>query len=149
MEKREAFAREISFVMPRIAHALTSSFAQSLRLPPAQIFTILALQERGSCRLSELSKQFKVAAPTVTGIVDRLEKAGFVKRSPDKKDRRAINAVLTKKGLAAADSIRASICKSWLLLLRNISLTDCENYLKLIKKIDNAVQSVDTQALIK
>lgn len=48
--------------------------------------------------LSELGEKMLVTKSNITGMVDRLEKQGFVKRVRDDGDRRIIKAVMTGKG---------------------------------------------------
>lgn len=52
----------------------------------------------GELRLSELSQRIFLSKAGITKMMDRLQKAGFVKRVPSKKDRRVIMARLTKRG---------------------------------------------------
>jgi len=78
-----------------------------------------------------------VSAPTVTGIVDRLEKGGYARRVPNKEDRRVINIELTDNGLKFEKQIRTHIQKKWAQMLSKLSKADCENYLKVLKKIQN------------
>ncbi|MEU5000349.1 MarR family transcriptional regulator, partial [Streptomyces sp. NPDC021622] len=45
----------------------------------------------------------------MTGIIDRLEKRGLVRREPSPSDRRVKNVVLTTEGERATDAIRAKM----------------------------------------
>ncbi len=60
----------------------------------------------------ELSKQLNMTSPTLTGIVDRLEKNDMVSRSPNPKDRRSILISLTKKGLDIVPKIRKAVTEA-------------------------------------
>lgn len=48
-------------------------------------------------------------ASNMTGIVDRLEKRGLVRREPSPSDRRIKNVVLTAEGERVTDAIRAKM----------------------------------------
>lgn len=48
------------------------------------------LQERGPSSAGELAKATGLTTGAITSVIDRLEKAGFVKRQPDPKDRRKV-----------------------------------------------------------
>jgi DNA-binding MarR family transcriptional regulator len=52
----------------------------------------------GELKLSELSQRIYLSKAGITKMMDRLQKAGFVKRVPSKTDRRVIMARLTKRG---------------------------------------------------
>ena len=128
-------AQEISFLMPRIARRVFLSFFQSNEIPPTQLFAILTLSEKGPCHFRELCRGLHISAPTATGIIDRLEKAHFVKRLRDASDRRAIHIVLTAKGKRIARILRLTIRKRWEMMLRQLSLKECEDYLRILRKI--------------
>ena len=49
-----------------------------------------ALLQSGACNLRELTTRVGLAHSTVSGIVDRLEKRGFVERQPNPDDRRYV-----------------------------------------------------------
>ncbi len=135
MSRIKEISAEISVIMPRIARSIVLRFSQAFKMSSAQIFTIITLQEKGDCSFSELSAELHVAAPTVTGIIDRLEKGGYVKRIPSKTDRRVINVALTGKGAKFCKEVNSIIQKRWENILSKLSNTDCENYLKIMKKI--------------
>lgn len=136
MSQRTArIAEDISILMPAIARRLLLEFFQQVEITQTQLFTILALFESDACPLCELSRRMDVAAPTITGIVDRLQSAGLVKRVPDTKDRRVINVVLTSKGVKIARKFRSTVKAKWEELLNRIPARDREDYLRITKEI--------------
>lgn len=139
MTRTAQIAQEISVLMPVIARRILLSLFQSMEIPQTQLFTIITLFEQEPCRLSELSRQMRISAPTTSGIVDRLERGGYAKRLADKEDRRAISVVLTPKGRRIAKTFRATVQERWHELLSSLSVEDQENYLRLLKKIREAV----------
>ena len=59
--------------------------------------------------MSELAAVLSTTPRNITGLVDNLERDGFVQRVPDPDDRRSIQAQLTPAGIEKIDSIwRAS-----------------------------------------
>ena len=56
-------------------------------------------------RLSELAERLRIVPRSATAVVDALEEAGLVARTPDRADRRAVRIVLTDRGLAALERI--------------------------------------------
>nr|BFD91278.1 hypothetical protein KitaXyl93_26380 [Kitasatospora sp. Xyl93] len=56
-------------------------------------------------RLSDLADKLHIAPRSATTVVDALEEAGLVERSPDPADRRAVRILLTEAGRAAVDRI--------------------------------------------
>lgn len=54
----------------------------------------------GGLMLSDLSKRLMVTCGNITGVVDRLEQAGYLRRVRPPDDRRVVLAQLTPEGLA-------------------------------------------------
>lgn len=75
-----------------------------LELKPAElalINTLVAYEKehaQGAMKASQLSRKMQVTQPTITQIISNLEKKGFITRTPDEEDRRAIQISVTKKG---------------------------------------------------
>ncbi len=65
---------------------------------PPQWGVLVALWEQDGLSLSELAKRSFFDGPTMTGIVDRLEKSNLVQRRRDSTDRRVISVYLTDEG---------------------------------------------------
>ena len=63
-----------------------------------QLWALKTISKRGSLSLGELSKGMYLHPSTVSGVVDRLEKKGYVVRDRTEKDRRVIKVQLTPKG---------------------------------------------------
>ena len=63
-----------------------------------QLWALKTLSKRGSLSLGELSEGMYLHPSTVSGVVDRLEKKGYVVRNRTEKDRRVIKVQLTPKG---------------------------------------------------
>jgi len=85
-------------------HALPALFDQyfaRMGLSKARFMVLIQLFVRGGVDglgISELTRLYNVSSATMTGVVDTLEKEGFVERSHSKSDRRRINLRLTKRG---------------------------------------------------
>lgn len=65
---------------------------------PPQWGVLSALLEEDGLTIGTLSQRRGVDAPTVTGIVTRLEQIGLVERVHDRQDRRVVNVYLTAEG---------------------------------------------------
>lgn len=66
-------------------------------LTQAQFFMLVALYEEEGPSLSALAEKTHLDRPTVTGLVDRLERDGWVERRADPNDRRSFRIFLTVK----------------------------------------------------
>ncbi|MEV0535312.1 MarR family transcriptional regulator [Kitasatospora sp. NPDC050463] len=59
----------------------------------------------GAMRLGDLAERLHIAPRSATTVVDALEEAGLVERTPDPADRRAVRIVLTSAGRSAVERI--------------------------------------------
>ena len=94
--------REAGILIAKI-HQLTGRiFNQKLKnnkldkLNPAQGRIMFVLWNKNSLPIHELSKETQLSKSTLTSMLDRLEEAGYIKRTPSKKDRRKIIINLIK-----------------------------------------------------
>ena len=79
------------------------------------LLTLRRLDEEGPLRITDLAAAERVAQPTMTGIVRRLEQDGLVRRTADPDDARAVRVALTDAGrdeLAAVRSARAAVLQA-------------------------------------
>ncbi|NLA74185.1 MAG: MarR family transcriptional regulator [Deltaproteobacteria bacterium] len=74
------------------------------KISSAQLNCLLTLQENGPLSPSQIAKLMMVNSSTITGIIDRLEHKGLVKRMRISTDRRVITIELTKNGKDLADN---------------------------------------------
>ena len=74
----------------------------------AALLVLRRLDEEGALRITELAAAERVAQPTMTGIVRRLEVDGLVARTPDPDDARAARIALTPAGHEELGAVRAA-----------------------------------------
>ncbi|HEY2072089.1 MAG TPA: MarR family transcriptional regulator [Gaiellaceae bacterium] len=70
--------------------------------------SVLATLRDGPRRITDLAGCEFISQPGMTALVSRLEDEGWVERRPDPTDGRAVNVVITKKGLATLDAALAA-----------------------------------------
>lgn len=132
----QEIAVEMVAIGPQIKRKFFADIFQSMDIPHSQIMTLLILSEhQGCCNFSALSKCLNVSAPTVTGIIDRLEKSKFVERIYDQKDRRSINVQLTDSGCKVIREIKEAVIKKWEKILGSLTSAESECLLNIFKKI--------------
>lgn len=84
-------------------HIASSLLAQGVRVTLGQAGILFLLRERDGRSMTELSKVLAVENSTLTGLIDRLERAGFVTRAPHPKDRRSFRIHITPEGIGECD----------------------------------------------
>jgi len=129
MNRADDIAKGISKLLPTFLRHMYPYVFQPIDVPPSQVIAMVSIQERGGCSLSELRKEMHVSAPTITGIIDRLERDGYVKRLADQSDRRVTNVMLTKKGKGIVQQFRNNIRKRWQYILMKMPLEVGESVL--------------------
>ncbi|MGW5644479.1 MarR family winged helix-turn-helix transcriptional regulator [Saccharopolyspora sp. NPDC003752] len=73
-----------------------------------QLLCVLMSRSRG---MSELGSMLGLAKSSLTGLVDRTERNGLVRREPDPQDTRAVRVALTAQGSKLADEFYAETCR--------------------------------------
>jgi MarR family transcriptional regulator, organic hydroperoxide resistance regulator len=76
------------------------SISQEFGLAPQQAFALQHLQPGEPIKLSDLAQVLRCDNSSVTGIADRLEKAGLAERRAHATDRRVKTLALTERGMA-------------------------------------------------
>jgi DNA-binding MarR family transcriptional regulator len=101
MESQQIKIKEIILLIRKLvngAELYTKELSKNHSITSAQLNCLLALYENGPLPPSQVAKRMMVKSSTVTGVVDRLESKGFVKRERNSPDRRIINIQLTEDG---------------------------------------------------
>jgi len=99
--------KEIVYSIRRLMQAgelYTKELNKIYNVSSAQLNCLLSLYESGPLSPSQVAKQILVNSSTVTGIIDRLEQKGLVRRLRISQDRRVITIELTKNGKVLAEN---------------------------------------------
>ena len=102
MEKETSFREVMLWVRLAMTfnvlyHEIKTELSKE-KLTVPQLDIISCLDRSKGLPLSELAERLLVTGGNITGIIDRLERDGYVYRERDKKDRRIVRALLTEKG---------------------------------------------------
>ena len=92
----------------------------AMGLPPAQASVLSVLVFGGARTLSALADVEQVKAPTMTRIVDALERAGLAQRKADADDRRKFNIAATTAGVRLMQQGRSRRVKALAQLLAGL-----------------------------
>jgi DNA-binding MarR family transcriptional regulator len=86
------------FEMQARLEAHFTELAAKYQLTAIQAKVLLLLQPDGAMTMRAIAGQLEYDASNLTGVVDRLEEMGVVRRQPHPSDRRAKGVVLTAEG---------------------------------------------------
>ncbi len=84
----------------RLHHHRAHEHLDILGLYRGQPPVLFALWEQDGLTHSELAEKLEITPATITRMIQRMEKAGFVQRRPDAKDERISRVYLTEIGRA-------------------------------------------------
>jgi DNA-binding MarR family transcriptional regulator len=105
----------VATALVRMSHLVQRVFGEVSRahgLPPQQL-QLLCMLIDGPVGMSELCRLMNLERPSMTGLVDRVEKRRLVARASDPADRRACLVALSGKGrrlaVAAHDDVTARL----------------------------------------
>jgi len=100
-------------ILPEIgetAHALRKAFGRrvaSIGVTGAQWKVLFKLTLKPDLRQTDLADLLDIEPITLTRIIDRLQEAGLVERTPDPTDRRAWRLHVTEKAQPVVEQLRA------------------------------------------
>ena len=92
---------EIVAALRRIIRAVdlhSRHLVQEVGLTWPQLATLRAAERLGECSIGALAREVHLGQPTLTGIVQRLARAGYVERSRHTQDGRSVNVTITPTG---------------------------------------------------
>lgn len=99
-DRVEELARFIDRVTSRFKESEVV-FASRLEVSDRELALLRTLVAEGPMITKELGGRFRVPVSTMTGLVDRMEKNGLVRRVPGRRDRRSIELEATPAGALA------------------------------------------------
>jgi DNA-binding MarR family transcriptional regulator len=91
----------ICFQLSKTLRQITKAYRKEIdfyKLTHGQFFMIVAIMEEEGLLPSELADKTSQDRSTITGLLDRLEKDGWIERKADDKDRRSLRIYLTLFG---------------------------------------------------
>ena len=98
----------INYLLTVTQHEVFQVFSQGLtpfNITPGQYGVLRYLWENSACTPKEISQVLRLENSTVSGVLDRMEKKGLIKRELDSNDRRSIRVVLTPEGASMRDGV--------------------------------------------
>lgn len=123
--------RALSFTMWRGAEQQPSA-AHSL---PKQQFMVLSALSRGSRKMTDIANCSHTSQASLTGIVDRLEEHGYVRRKRSECDRRVVEVEATEEGLAIMKAANESFVKRLRYAVEPLAEEERLELLRLVRKI--------------
>jgi DNA-binding MarR family transcriptional regulator len=90
-------------------HLNNALAASGVKATIAQSGILFLLKQKDGRTMTELSRILGIDNSTLTGLTDRLEKAGWVKRNANPGDRRSSHISITPEGIGQAEGAKVVI----------------------------------------
>lgn len=109
-------------------------------MKPRHIHVLDAVYEiqgrQGVCRVSDVSARFNITMPSVTKLVQELEKRGLVEKKADAADKRVSLLFLTDAGRECVKRYVTDFQKEWAGRLDDISDEQVEEAINIIERLN-------------
>lgn len=104
------------------------------------------LRDRGAMSPSELGDRLIVTRATVTGLLDSLERRGFVTRSRNPADRRSLVVEITPAGRVVLQQLRTLIHRHEQEWMAGFSAAELDAYIETLHRIQDTVMALTADA---
>jgi DNA-binding MarR family transcriptional regulator len=121
---------------------LTKDRARAYGLTGPQLTVISILSELGDLSLSSLSERIRAQNSTVTGIIDRMEREGLVRRERSAEDRRIVLIRLTDKGQTLAREVALEPMEIFRAALDGIPRRDIDELFRVLDLVQARVREL-------
>ena len=138
MAMEDRFIFFISKVCQKLIVHLQKAYSESgIEVTPIQGMLLFFLQKNDGSSLNQISQGLMLENPTVTGLIDRLEKLEYVKRSDHPDDRRVYLVHITEKGRKVANKALPIVKKLNEQIKEGYSEEEIENFKKVLMGVFN------------
>jgi MarR family transcriptional regulator, 2-MHQ and catechol-resistance regulon repressor len=144
----ESPEEEAALNVVRTSDQLQIRFARLLReyglTSPTQYNILRILRGEGKpLPILEIASRTITVVPGITGLIDRLERAGFVNRLRCEKDRRVINVALTDQGTRTLADLDEPLIALHRKLLGHLSQAELKELIRLLEKVREPLCEAD------
>lgn len=143
---REERSREVDRILETVVYLYTESrrvtkaLARQHGLTGPQVTALKILEGIGELSLSELSARMSAKNSTITGLVDRMEQSGLVRRERSEQDRRVVYIRATEKGRAIAAAVPVTAMEMLTGALRSLSARDRAELTRILSLLAESVR---------
>ena len=151
LKKKRPFVspeEEAALSIVRTSDQLQIRFARLLReyglTSPSQYNVLRILRGEGKpLPILEIASRTIAVVPGITGLVDRLEQAGFVNRLRCEKDRRVIYVALTDQGMTTLAALDEPLVALHQKLLGHLPQGELKELIRLLEKVRGPLAGAD------
>jgi DNA-binding MarR family transcriptional regulator len=138
---RKDVSLAVARLMPHIMRGIQLDFFVERGVTQTQFLLLSAIRAYTRCSMGTLARNLHVSMPTVSGIVDRLVRAGYVRRHALPEDRRQVLVELGPKAEAFFRDFESVIRRRWEEALLSLDPGELEAFHGVITKIRERLQA--------
>lgn len=135
MKKRKIslLIKRSTLVFDKLSNQLLTPY--DLTSSQFKILMVLYHAPGSSVRQADIEEKFSMTNPTVTGLVQKLEAKGLVRRVPNPEDRRSKVLVLTQSALANKEALLELADSLEQQMTANLTAAECDQLATLLEKL--------------
>ena len=139
LSKNKQTAQSIASLLPYIVQGVHPETLSKGSLTQTQFRLMVSLSLKEPCTMSEMASLMKVSMPTMTGLINRLVIAKYIKRKGHPNDRRQIMIELTPKAYTFLKGFEAMYAKRWEEILLILNDQELEQMSQIVTKLNQTM----------
>jgi MarR family transcriptional regulator, organic hydroperoxide resistance regulator len=129
------------FRLSRMHKTIIGGLLRELGLAPGQELLLLQLWDRDRCSQADLVERLGLDPSTVTKMLQRLERDGWVGREPSPSDHRVMVVTLTPAGRGLQDAVTALWSELEGQTVKSLSPAERAEFLRLLRKVEGGLRA--------
>ena len=128
----------LAYLLARASHQVSREFHRELKpygLSVIEWRVLATLEGSDGCSLGEVAEAVLFKQPTITKLIDRMERDGWVRRLPGAGDRRRIRIVMTDRGHRVVGELLAKAKQHEAACLSSYTPAEIENLKRILRDL--------------
>lgn len=133
-----SFSGELMRIMPHLIKGMFRKQVDALGkgiITIPQYLSLNIIGESLSIKMKDIASKLEISLPSATGLISRLVRMGFVRRSYDDNDRRIIYIILTPKGKKMLKEVKEQRRKAIEQVFGRLTKKERRSYLDILHKL--------------
>ncbi len=127
----EWLLRSVNMIVRKRGRDILSAFG----ITPPQYNALYILNRDGSLTMGELCQKMYLAFSTMTDLINRMERNGYIERIRDEKDRRVVRLRVTERGQRVIHEVLSARLRYLSLVLDRVSAEDKARLITSLKQL--------------
>ena len=138
---RKNVSLAVARLMPYIMRGVQLDFFLKRGVTQTQFLMLAAIRAYTRCTMGALARSLHISMPTASGLVDRLVRAGYVRRAPQADDRRQVIVELTQKARTFFQDFESVIRRRWEEALLSLEPDELAAFYDVVTKLRDRLQT--------